>query len=568
MRFQTTTRPLRDLVREFHAGAILLPQFQRDYVWRPSKIRNLLDSLLRGFPVGGFYLWRPTSGKIDAKPKSFGKQRIEAPFEGYLIDGQQRLTSLEAAFGLYTGEDKRGAELSCYLDLASTDGEHVRDTRLFVSYAGNKSIAWRVDDGDSTLIPVKMLFDGQNHELRKRTEEALAFIPHWNAKRIDAALRRFDQGCGMLDQQVPCTIVSGVADREAVEVFSRLNKGGSALRQGDVRAAELARGHAVDVLKNMRAFVTGERQQRLGFGFSFAFRALVLFHRGSAQFNSLKPDWMDVPGPHGRTLAQSWRAAARAIDRTLSFVDEEMGWSRRTLVPSSNAIIVLATALDKAECRLGPDEELLYRRWLCLTALRGVFQGSVETTINRFCRAIRETRGSAAKAILNALKKHESRRIHADELNRYAQMWGPATQVMHAWLVSQQAKDWLSGDSIDSLARGDSPNLPGGDLTVHHIFARKVLADSVEIPDYANCPANYALLSRTTNSEFTDKRPDEVLATLTPDQRKRAAVQFFGEAAGDHLAIERYEEFCEWRADRLAGAINEWLGIEQRKARK
>ena len=100
---------------------------------------------------------------------------------------------------------------------------------------------------------------------------------------------------------VPCTTVYDVQDKDAVEVFSRLNKGGSALRQGDVRAAELARGHAVDVLKTMRDFVSGERPQRLGFGFSFAFRALVVFHRESAQFNKLKPDWMDAPAQHGRS---------------------------------------------------------------------------------------------------------------------------------------------------------------------------------------------------------------------------------------------------------------------------
>ena len=46
MRTETTTCPLRDLVFGFNRGAILLPQFQRDYVWRPAKIRNLLDSLI------------------------------------------------------------------------------------------------------------------------------------------------------------------------------------------------------------------------------------------------------------------------------------------------------------------------------------------------------------------------------------------------------------------------------------------------------------------------------------------------------------------------------------------
>ena len=56
MKFLTTPLCLRDLVSDFHDGAILLPQFQRDYIWRPNKIRNLLDSLLKGFPIGGFYL--------------------------------------------------------------------------------------------------------------------------------------------------------------------------------------------------------------------------------------------------------------------------------------------------------------------------------------------------------------------------------------------------------------------------------------------------------------------------------------------------------------------------------
>jgi hypothetical protein len=86
MRTETTTRPLRDLVRGFHSGAILLPQFQRDFVWKSAKIRNLLDSLLKGFPIGGFYLWRPASGTRDAKPKAHGEQRITTEFVGYLID--------------------------------------------------------------------------------------------------------------------------------------------------------------------------------------------------------------------------------------------------------------------------------------------------------------------------------------------------------------------------------------------------------------------------------------------------------------------------------------------------
>jgi hypothetical protein len=480
---------------------------------------------------------------------------------GYLIDGQQRLTSLETAFGLYTAEEN-DTELRCYLDLAAPDVEGARETRLFASYAGNKSVARRVEDGDSTLIEVRLLFEGPDHDLRKQLDETLRLIPGWNPKRVLAALARFDRACEMLNQQVPCTTVYDVEDKDAVEVFSRLNKGGSALSQGDVRAAELARGHAVDVLKSMREFVTGERPQRLGFGFSFAFRALVVFHRNSAQFSKLRPDWMEASGPDGRSLRESWRATERAIDKALCFVDERMGWSRRALLPSANAVIVLAAALDKAEFKLIAETVRFYRRWLCLTALRGVFRAAVESTINHFHRAIRESKREPARALLDALKRHKKRRISSDDLNTLAQPWGPATQVLHAWLVGKEAKDWLSSDRMDVLARGGIPSLPGGDLTVHHIFARRVLADLVDNPNQANCPANYALLSRSTNAEFSDKRPEEVLSMLTPDKRRLAAVQFFGEAAGDKLKPDRYEEFCQWRAERLAESINDWLGLD------
>ncbi len=561
MELQTTTRKLRDMVSAFHRGRILLPQFQRDYVWKPNKIRNLLDSLLREFPIGAFYLWLPTEPQRDVKPKAYGEQRLAEHFEGYLIDGQQRLTSLEAAYGLYAGEDKQGGELRCYLDLAATDDGHGRATKLFVTYAGSRRVKRRVDEGDVTLVPLDQLFDGRNSDLRDQTKDALSVLPNWPPARRDAALTRLDRAFDMLDQMVPCATVMNVDDAEAVEVFARLNKGGTPLRQGDVRAAELARGKAVEVLKAMRRFVAEERPRRVGFGFSFAFRGLVVFHRGAAQFNSLRPDWVTTPGVHGKSLAISWRDAETAIARALEIVDVEMGWSRRALLPSANAVVVLAVALHSAGKRNDADALQRYRQWLCLTALRGVFQGSVETTINRFCRALRESKDHPSRVLLKALKRAEAGRIEADEINTYSQLWGPQTQVLHAWLVGQGAEDWISGEPIDVLARGGKASLPAGDLTVHHLFPRKVVADMGEEPREANSPANYALVSRSTNSELGAKPPDEAYRSLSLEQRQRADVQLFGEAAGDRLQGSRYQEFCAWRAKRLVEALNHWLGL-------
>jgi hypothetical protein len=239
-----------------------------------------------------------------------------------------------------------------------------------------------------------------------------------------------------------------------------------------------------------------------------------------------------------------------------------MGWSRRLLLPSTNALIVLAVALDKNGARLSGDDEQLVKRWLCLTALRGTFQGSVETTINRFIRAIGESRTRPAVALVEALRRDEARSIRVDELMQSSPLWGSAMQVIHAWLVSKGALDWLDFErTLDALARTPGSTYPGGDLTVHHIFPRKLLADA-GTPEVANRPANFALLSRSTNAELGDRAPDEILRVLTPEQRKHARVQFFGEEAGDRLSRDQYDQCCEWRGRRMADALNEFIGID------
>lgn len=86
-----------DLVQRFDSGEIRLPLMQRDYVWRPKKVTKLLDSLYRGWPIGSFYVWHtqdayPTKARIGKIPQ----RRLDS-FYGFLLDGQQRLTSLSLA---------------------------------------------------------------------------------------------------------------------------------------------------------------------------------------------------------------------------------------------------------------------------------------------------------------------------------------------------------------------------------------------------------------------------------------------------------------------------------------
>ena len=79
-------------------GTIKIPQFQRDFVWDKTKTASLVDSIIKGFPIGTFILWR-TSEEL-RHVKNIGNVALQKAPKGeqvsYILDGQQRITSLYA----------------------------------------------------------------------------------------------------------------------------------------------------------------------------------------------------------------------------------------------------------------------------------------------------------------------------------------------------------------------------------------------------------------------------------------------------------------------------------------
>lgn len=97
--FNNTSYELNNLISEIDSGIIALPDLQRPYVWSNVKIRDLIDSLYKGLPVGLLILWK-IGANAENKPKSIGKDKSTSP-NRLVIDGQQRLTSL---FTIFTGK--------------------------------------------------------------------------------------------------------------------------------------------------------------------------------------------------------------------------------------------------------------------------------------------------------------------------------------------------------------------------------------------------------------------------------------------------------------------------------
>ena len=92
-RFSSETPPIHHLIQEIDSGTLGLPDLQRPFVWQRSRIRDLFDSLYKGFPAGYFLFWN-TQKQVDRH--SIGNLTNSPENQKMIVDGQQRLTSLYA----------------------------------------------------------------------------------------------------------------------------------------------------------------------------------------------------------------------------------------------------------------------------------------------------------------------------------------------------------------------------------------------------------------------------------------------------------------------------------------
>ena len=90
-RLEHQTLKVRQLIDDYRAGRMVIPEFQREYVWQPVKAAKLIDSLYRGFPVSSLLLWQSTQ---ETRARRRNPRPMRSGPMNWLIDGQQRVITL------------------------------------------------------------------------------------------------------------------------------------------------------------------------------------------------------------------------------------------------------------------------------------------------------------------------------------------------------------------------------------------------------------------------------------------------------------------------------------------
>lgn len=210
-----------DLIYEIEKGIIKVPQFQRDFVWPLDKTAWLLDSILKGYPIGTFILWQ-TDYRINGI-KNIGDIKLPDTPSGtkvqYVLDGQQRITSLFAAYkgaSIQKSGEKRKTNYSNIV--VNLDADVSEEQVITEEPTGEKYIS---------------LSDVLNFTYTKGSE--LEDSGQFTKREVE----RMEKYCNAFKAYEFSTVILKKEDIDsAIEVFTRLNTGGQTLTLFEIVSAK------------------------------------------------------------------------------------------------------------------------------------------------------------------------------------------------------------------------------------------------------------------------------------------------------------------------------------------
>jgi hypothetical protein len=561
---------VNQLVANIEKGYIQKPEMQREYVWRATRVRDLLDSLYRGYPSGTILLWEtdtdaPTSDFAIATEKNSTARPL------LLLDGQQRLTSLSSVIRgepIYVRERRKLRQIEILFNLEHPD-ELVTITEI--DDAPEASFQSSVDDDmedeeEETIqdrlnqftfiVSTPQLANAANwvnvSEVFKSHSDA-EFLKKAGVTSLDdplytkysdrlKKLRQIREYSYRLDVLEPT-----LSYEEVTEIFIRVNSLGVKLRSSDLALAQITAKwrNSLVLFQDFQSEVHEQRGLYLDLGFFV--KSLVISATGQSKFKTLG-------SLSKEELEAGWEIAKKNITFALNFVTSNLKIDSLALLSSPFIVHTIAYWGEKNNGKVSQAESSAMRRWALIANTKSYYSSSAESKLDADLLALRS--GSGADGLLARLETQLGR-LDITE----AEMIGKTVssgyfKAMFIAFREDGAKDWYSKLEISVKHRGNEDK-----LQFHHIFPKAFLKQNY--PDLrrnqVNDISNLAFIGGKTNREISAKPPAEYLKKIIESKDVELLNLQAIPTEGEILDEYSYDDFLLKRRKAIVKRINKLL---------
>lgn len=558
---------VEELVGMIERGELRLPEMQRRYVWRSTRVRDLLDSLYRGYPSGVILLW-DTDEKVPQQDFAIAQQVNPYQSTRLLLDGQQRLTSLSAVI---RGEPvkvrgrKRPIEILFNL-------EHPDQLALVTEVVEDADGNGEDDDIDDDID-----VDASNDELQRRFDKMtflvatrkIETLPHWVKvtdvfktdedapflsragieKISDPLYTKYSQRLARLRSIRKYIYRMDVLERsmsydEVTEIFVRVNSLGAKLRSSDLALAQITAKWKTS-LATFQAFQTKCTKDGFDLDLGLHLRNMIVFATGQSRF-------LTVGSLSIEQLKAAWKTSCEGMEFSINFLKNNAEIFDPVLLSSPFLMVALAYFGYKRDYNITAEESARLRYWALIANAKGRFsRGSSETLLDQDIATLRD--GGGVDMLIDRLRSQVGRLdISPDELEGRTQR-SALFKTMFLAFRSAGAKDWRSNLNIALDHSGVQHR-----LQFHHIFPKALLKNSYSSRE-ADDISNLAFIGGKTNRAISDKSP---LIYFPPLIEKSGQGAFDAQCIPtdpELLDITKYKEFLSERRKRITFRLNEYL---------
>lgn len=513
VKLQRTTMPIGSLVDSIDRKQLRLPEIQRDYVWKPPQIAGLLDSLYREYPSGSILLWETDEDITErrAKIEPTGAAPTGKAVQ-YLLDGQQRVTSLHRVF-----HDPNAARVVFNIETERFQIESAATAR------------------DPRWVSVsEVLRESDLFGFVDRLSQRVQWL---DRSVIGSRLGRL-QGVSKYPYHVE--IISNLPYHEVTEIFIRVNSKGRALKTTDLALATLSAKW-----RGVMGSLEDERDHWKQNGYpaidlAFLARCIAAIATESRSLAGFK----DTPQPE---LQAGWELAKKGIRHLVSLLDKNAGIETSSLIPSSNALIPLVAYLGtRADAPLPPDDARALLYWLFGAFLTGRYNQSGDTRIAEDAKAVREA--SPIGALYANLGLLGSRLDVTEQALAGKGAGSPFFLLSYLAARKAGATDWYYAVRIGLDASG------GQAIEYHHIHPQATLKSTYSKAEI-NDLANLAFISARANKRISNRSPAAYFPELADEELQRHFVPLDQSLRTVHA----YPDFVRERRGLLATAMTDFL---------
>lgn len=568
-----TEATVEELVSMIERGKLRLPEMQRRYVWRSPRVRDLMDSLYRGYPSGAILVWETDEG-VPLQDMAVAQESAHSGSSQLLLDGQQRLTSLSAVIRGLPVEvrgRKRPIELLFnlehpeklpYVTEVDEDGDDNDEDEN--DEDGDDQLDG--DDTDSPEDELQRRFDKMTFVVSTRKLEQ---SPHWVKvtdvfksdsdtpflKRAgvtsfeDPKYEKYSQRLSKLRAIRRYSYRIDVLERtldydEVTEIFVRVNSLGAKLRSSDLALAQITAKWR-NSLATFQAFQKQCAKDGFNLDLGIHLKNLVAFATGQSRF-------LTVGNLPEDRLKSAWKDACKGMEFALNFIKSNTGIDSPALLSSPFMLVTLSFYGHARNYDLAPAEASRLKFWTLLANAKGRYsRGSSETILDQDLAILRK---GGADELIDRLRQQVGRLdIAPDELEGRNQR-SALFKTMFLAFRSAGAMDWKSQLAI-ALSHSGSQHR----LQFHHIFPKAVLKGSYtqrEIDDIANL----AFIGGKTNRSISDKDPHVYFPGILEKSGDAALTTQCIPLDDELLVKHKYKAFLVERRKLIAARLNEFLG--------